>query len=176
MSFLVFLSRCMIPLLVFSVTGYGILKKIPVYDSFIRGAMDGIRTTVKLIPTLIGLMTAAGVLGASGFLTLLSEQLGKLLDGEIFPAPLLPLALVRMFSNSAAAGLLLDLYKEYGTDSRISWTASLMMSSCETIFYTMSIYFMTARITKTRYTLPGALLATLGGIGASLMLSKVFYG
>ena len=103
MSFLVFLSRCMIPLLVFSVTGYGILKKIPVYDSFIRGAMDGIRTTVKLIPTLIGLMTAAGVLGASGFLTLLSEQLGKLLDGEIFPAPLLPLALVRMFSNSAAA-------------------------------------------------------------------------
>ena len=81
-----------------------------------------------------------------------------------------------MFSNSAAAGLLLDLYKEYGTDSRISWTASLMMSSCETIFYTMSIYFMTARITKTRYTLPGALLATLGGIGASLMLSKVFYG
>ena len=86
MSFLVFLSRCMIPLLVFSVTGYGILKKIPVYDSFIRGAMDGIRTTVKLIPTLIGLMTAAGVLGASGFLTLLSEQLGKLLDGEFFPA------------------------------------------------------------------------------------------
>ena len=66
MSFLVFLSRCMIPLLVFSVTGYGILKKIPVYDSFIRGAMDGIRTTVKLIPTLIGLMTAAGVLGGLG--------------------------------------------------------------------------------------------------------------
>lgn len=176
MSFLVFLSQCILPLLILYIAGYGLLKKIPVYDSFVRGAMEGVKTTVKLIPTLVGLMTGVGVLSASGFLDFLSELLGKFIDGRIFPAPLLPLALVRMFSNSAATGLLLELYKEYGTDSRISWTASLMMSSCETIFYTMSIYFMTVRITKTRYTLPGALLATLGGIGASVILSNLLCG
>ena len=76
-----------------------------------------------------------------------------------------------MFSSSAATGLLLDIFKEYGTDSNIGLTASLMMCCTETVFYTMSIYFMTAGIRKTRHTLCGALLATLAGIAASVLLA-----
>ena len=76
----------------------------------------------------------------------------------------------KMFSSSAATGLLLDLYKEYGTDSYIGKVASISMSCTETIFYTMSVYFMTARVSKTRYTLAGALLATAGGLAASVVL------
>ena len=78
-----------------------------------------------------------------------------------------------MFSSSAASGLLLDIYKQYGTDSRAGLIASLLLSSTETIFYTMSIYFVAAKVTKTRYTLAGALLATLGGTVASVVLGNL---
>ena len=88
-----------------------------------------------------------------------------------FPSELLPLTVVKMFSSSAATGLLLDLYKEYGADSMLGKIASIMMSSTETIFYTMSVYFMTAKIKKSRYTLAGALLATLAGTVASIVLA-----
>ena len=79
--------------------------------------------------------------------------------------------IVKMFSSSASTGLLLDIFKKYGTDSYSGLVASLVLSSTETIFYTMSIYFMTAKVTKTRYTLTGALLATAAGTGASMILA-----
>ena len=88
-----------------------------------------------------------------------------------FPGELVPLSIVKMFSSSAASGLLVDLYKTYGTDSRIGLIASLSMSCTETIFYTMSVYFMTARIRHTRYVLPGAVLATFAGLAASVLLA-----
>lgn len=77
-----------------------------------------------------------------------------------------------MFSSSAATGLLLDLYKEFGTDSLIGLIASISMSCTETIFYTMSVYFMTAKIKNSRYTLTGALIATFAGLAASVVLSQ----
>ena len=77
-----------------------------------------------------------------------------------------------MFSSSAATGLLLDIYQQYGTDSQTGMIASLMMSSTETIFYTMSIYFMTAKVKKTRWTLAGALLSTFAGTAASIWLGS----
>jgi spore maturation protein B len=76
-----------------------------------------------------------------------------------------------MFSSSAATGLLLDIYKQHGTDSYLGLSASIMLSSTETIFYTMSIYFMTAKVTKTRFTLPGALLTTIVGVISSIILA-----
>lgn len=86
-------------------------------------------------------------------------------------AKLAPIALVRMFSNSAATGLLLDLFQSSGADSYVGRAAAIMMSSTETVFYTMSIYFVTAKVTKTRYTLFGALLASLAGMISSVFLA-----
>lgn len=114
---------------------------------------------------------AVGILRASGFLDFLSEIIGKMTAYVGFPSQLVPLAIVRMFSSSAATGLVLDIFKEYGTDSRIGLIASIMMSCTETIFYTMSVYFMAAKVRKTRYTLAGALAATLAGIMASVWLA-----
>ena len=88
-----------------------------------------------------------------------------------FPAELLPISIVKMFSSSAATGLLLDLYKTHGTDSYVGIAASIMLSSTETIFYTMAIYFMSVKVKKTRYTLAGALVAAVAGILASLFLT-----
>ena len=162
MKVFLYLSDFIVPLMIFGIICYGITMKIPVYDTFVKGAKDGFLTVIKIMPTMVGLMVAVGVLRASGFL----EYIG-------FPGELVPLTIVKMFSSSAATGLLLDVYKEYGTDSYLGLVASISMSCTETIFYTMSVYFMTAKVTKTRYTLPGALLATLAGLAASVVLGGV---
>lgn len=171
MQFVLYLSQFIIPFLIFYVVGCGLLARVPVYDSFIRGATGGLKTVINIVPTLIGLMVATGILRASGFLDFVGALLENAAAGSAFPASLVPLAILRMFSSSAATGLLLDIYKEYGTDSGVGLIASLMMCCTETIFYTMSIYFMTAGIKKTRHTLHGALLATLSGIAASVVLA-----
>ena len=171
MSFLLYISDLIVPLIILGIVSYGISMKIPVYDEFVKGAKKGFGTVIKIMPTLIGLMVAVGILRASGFLNFLANIIGRVTVYIGFPAELVPLTIVKMFSSSAATGLLLDLYKEYGTDSRIGLIASIMMSSTETIFYTMSVYFMTAKIKKTRYTLAGALIATLAGTVASIWLA-----
>lgn len=171
MKILLFLSEVTIPLIIFYIVAFGILQKVKVYESFITGAAAGLKTVVKILPTLIGLMVAVGILRGSGFLDMIGRYLGKITDTLGFPAPLVPLVFVRMFSSSAATGLALDIFKEYGADSRIGFIASIMLSCTETIFYTMSVYFMTAKITKTRYTLAGALLATFAGIAVSVALA-----
>lgn len=170
MRFLYYLSDSMIPLVLIFVTGYGLLQKVDIFDAFIEGAVDGFRTVYKILPTLIGLMIAIGVLRESGALEDVTTWIAPLTSRFHFPSELVPLVTVKMFSSSAATSLLLDIYKQFGTDSRLGILASVLMSCSETIFYTMSVYFMTAKVTKTRYTLAGALFATLVGIVASVLL------
>ena len=164
MKILLFLSDAIIPLLIFSIVGYGLMAKQNVYDDFIDGAKDGFHTVIQIMPTLIGLMIGVGILRASGFLDFISKLIAPLTE-------LVPVTVVKMFSSSAATGLVLDIFKEYGTDSLIGTMTSLMMSSTETIFYTMSVYFMAVKVSKSRWTLAGALLATLGGTVASVVLA-----
>ena len=171
MNILVTISNMIIPLVIFYVVAMGILNKQDVYSDFIEGAEDGFKTVVKIMPTLVGLMMGVGILRASGFLNMLSELIKPVTSLVGFPGELLPLAIVKMFSSSAATGVALDIFKEYGTDSRIGLIASVMMSCTETIFYTMSVYFLAAKVTKTGYTLKGALLATLSGVLASVVLA-----
>ena len=161
MSFLLFLSGILVPLLLFYIVGFGVLSRRPVFDDFLRGAADGIRTVAGILPTLVGLMTAVGVLRASGFLASLLS----------IPAPLVPLLLVRLVSNSAAVGLLLDLFRQYGADSFTGMAASILMSSTETVFYCVSVYFGSVGVTRTRYTLAGALTATAAATAAAIFLA-----
>lgn len=175
MQLFLYISDFIVPFMILAIVVYGVLMKVDVYDTFIKGAKSGFMTVIKIMPTLIGLMVAVGVLRASGFLDFLAEWIGKVTSPLGFPGELVPLTLVKMFSSSAATGLLLDLYKEHGTDSFIGLVASISMSCTETIFYTMSVYFMTAKVTKTRYTLSGALLATLAGMIASVILGGLMW-
>lgn len=171
MSVLANISNILIPLIIFYIVAYGITAKVEVYEEFIKGAKDGLMTVVNIMPTLIGLMVAVGVLRASGFLDFIGGLFGQLTEQIGFPGELVPLSLIKMFSSSAATGLVLDIFKKYGTDSGMGLITSLMMSCTETIFYTMSVYFMAAKVTKTKYTLTGALLSTLAGTVASVILA-----
>lgn len=173
MKGILFLSDAMIPLLIFCIVGYGLLSHHNIYEEFIEGARDGFQTVIGIMPTLIGLMVAVGILRASGFLEFVAGLFANITEPLGFPSELLPVTLVKMFSSSAATGLLLDIFKEYGADSLLGRMASIMMSSTETIFYTMSVYFMSVKIRKSRYTLAGALLATLAGTVASVVLARM---
>lgn len=170
MNLLIYIPDFIVPFIILSIVVYGLLSGINVYDTFIQGARSGFLTVIRLMSTLIGLMAATGILRASGFLDLLADFIGQFSSLAGFPGELVPLTIVRMFSSSAATGLLLDIYENYGTDSRIGLIASVSMCCTETIFYTMSVYFMTAGIRKSRYTLAGALIATFAGLAASVLL------
>ena len=176
MKILLYLSEWLLPLLIFYIIGFGILSKRQVLDDFLKGAREGIKTVAEILPTLVGLMTAVGVLRASGFLEAMSELLRDVTRNINIPTELVPVVLVRMVSNSAAVSLVLDIFNIHGPDSEIGIIASIVLGSTETIFYTMSVYFMSARIGKTRWTLPGALLTTAAGVVVSIFIGKIYCG
>lgn len=156
MNILMYISDYLVPFIVLSIVVYGVMNGVNVYESFIKGAKSGFLTVIRLMPTLIGLMAAVGILRASGFLDFIADAIGQFSGLIGFPGELVPLTVVKMFSSSAATGLLLDIFKEFGTDSRIGLIASISLCCTETIFYTMSVYFMTAGVKHSRYTLAGA--------------------
>ena len=168
------LSNIIIPVIIFYIVAYGLAAKSNVYEDFIKGARDGFHTVIQIMPTLIGLMVAVGVLRASGFL----DFIGSLFSGAAsrlgFSSELVPLMLIKMFSSSAATGLVLDIFKKHGPDSLIGLTTSIMMSCTETVFYCISIYFGSVQVTRTRYTVPGALIATAAGVAASIWLAGYY--
>ena len=164
------MSDYIIPILLLVITGYALLSKRHVYDDFINGAEDGIKTVFKIMPTLIGLMVAVGVLRASGLMEVIAGLIAPVTKPLGFPSELVPLVIVKAFSSSAATRLLLDIFERFGPDSFTGELASVILSCTETIFYTMAVYFMSVGIKKTRYTLAGALFTTLVGIIVSTIL------
>ena len=119
MDILIYISDYIVPFIILSIVVYGIINGVNVYGSFIKGAKSGFLTVIRLMPTLIGLMAAVGILRASGFLDFIADVIGQFSGMIGFPGELVPLTIVKMFSSSAATGLLLDIFKEFGTDSRI---------------------------------------------------------
>lgn len=175
MRFLIYISDYIMPFLFFYIIGFGLLMKTNIFDEFIQGAKDGFKVVFDILPTLIGLMVAIGILRASGTLTIVSDFLKPLTDLLHFPSQLVPVAIIKMFSSSAATSLVLDIFKEYGPDSYLGRLVSVMMSSTETIFYTLAVYFMAAGVKKTRYTLLGCILTTLTGIIVSVIMTKLVF-
>ena len=175
MKFILYLSDYMIPLVILYIVGYAVLQRCPVYDLFVTGAKEGMKTVAGILPTLVGLMMAVGILRSSGAMDYVAEALSPVLSRTGLPAAVVPLIIVKMFSSSAASSLLLDLFKTFGPDSLEGILGSILLSCTETIFYTMSVYFMAAKVTKTRYTLAGALMTTVVGIVASVIITGLLF-
>ena len=176
MAILLGISDWMIPCIMVGIIIYGLLKEVNTYESFIEGATEGLKVVVDILPTLVGLMIAVGMLRASGALTGLARLFAPLISWSNFPPELIPVALMRTFSSSAATGLIIDLFKTYGPDSFMGRLVSIMFGCTETIFYTMSVYFMTIKVKKSRYTLAGALFSSLIGIIVAYILTVQFFG
>ena len=175
MSVLLTISDFLIPVTVLFIVVFGCLQKVDIYEVFLEGAKEGLQTVVDILPTLIGLIMAVEVVRAGGLLDILVEWIRPGADAIGFPAELAPLSIVRLISSSAATGLLTDLFAAYGPDSYLGRVASVMMSCTETVFYTMSLYFLSVGIHRTRWTLPCALLANVVGVFAAVWLVEVVF-
>lgn len=155
----------------------GVVRKVDVYDALIVGAGDGLSVLIRIVPPMIGLLTAVYMLRASGALELAANALGPLLIRLGIPPETVALLLVRPISGSAALGVGAELISTYGPDSLIGRTAAVMLGSSETTFYTVAVYFGAAGITKTRYAVPAALCADLAAFMAAAWAVRIlFYG
>jgi spore maturation protein B len=162
-----------IPIIIFAIILYGLKEKVDVFTVFIQGALEGMKIALSIAPTLVGLFIAVGIAKDSGTLDIITKILMPAAKLIHTPAPVLPVIITKLFSSGSAASLMINIFEEYGPDSLEGFTASLILSSTESVFYTMSVFLMAAKITKSRYTLPGALLCVLSGVIASIILANL---
>lgn len=163
-----------VPVIVAFILCYGLFRRVNVFDVFIRGAMDGAKVAVSILPALIGLLTCVAMFRASGaldFLIALARPVAQVLG---FPEELLPLALLRPISGSGGIAILQDILSTYGADSFIGQVASVLDGSAETTFYTIAVYYTSVGVQNTRYTLPAALVADLAGFLLSAVAVRLW--
>ena len=162
--------------LILAVTAVAALhKKENAYDVLTDGAREGFQMLKTIAPSLVVLLSAVGMLRASGALEALSVLLSPVLKALGIPAETVLLMLVRPISGSAALAIGAELIAAHGPDSPVGRTAAVMLGSTETTFYTISVYFGAWGITKTRYAVPAALIADLAGFLAASWSVRLFY-
>ena len=116
-----------------------------------------------------------GVLRAARVFDYIGRLLEPVIEKLAMAPEVLSLIFIKLFSSTAATGLMLDIFTEYGVDSRNGWLSALVLSCTESCIYTMSVYFMSQKITKTRWTLAGALTAAMVGVAASIFFTELMY-
>lgn len=166
----------LVPFLMLAVALFGLYKKVDLWDALVQGAGDGLGVLLRIVPALIGLMTAVYMLRASGALELAGQALEPALHFVGIPAEVIGLLLVRPVSGSAALGVGAELISTYGPDSLVGRTAAVMLGSTETTFYTVAVYFGAAKVSKTRYAIPAALCADLVGFVAAAWAVRLVFG
>ena len=174
MKLISYLSMFLIPLVIFYIIVYALLQKKPVFELFLKGAKQGLITVMEIAPSIIGLLVAVGIFRNSGALDLICKAFAPLKNILPFPIEVIPLAILKMFSSSGANALLFDIFKNYGTDSYIGFTASILLCCTETLFYTISIYFTSVQIKKTRWVIPAGIFLALVSLILSAWVAQVF--
>ncbi len=160
-------SSYLVPLLLAFTALFALGKKVNVYDALTRGAEEGLTILLRILPALVGLMTAVYMLRASGAMELLGGLLAPLLTRLGIPPETAALLFIRPVSGSGALAIGSELMAEHGPDSYIGRVAAVMLGSTETTFYTIAVYFGSAGIRRTRYAVPAALIADLTGFMAA---------
>lgn len=170
------LLQMVVPLVMAGVALWGMRRRVDVYDALVQGAGEGLGVMVKIVPAMIGLMTAVYMLRASGLLEALGDALSPVLTRLGIPPETIGLLLVRPVSGNAALGVGSELIATYGADSLIGRTAAVMLGSTETTFYTVAVYFGAAGIKKTRHALPAALCADVTAFLVAAWATRLWFG
>ncbi|MCR4419006.1 MAG: spore maturation protein [Clostridia bacterium] len=160
------------PLLFLVIALVGWIRRVKLYEAFVQGAEQGFVTAVRIIPYLVGMMTAISVFRASGAMDLCARLLAPVLQPLGIPAEVLPLALMRPLSGGAALGVAADLIRTYGPDSFLGRLASVMQGSTDTTFYVLSVYFGSVGITRYRYAVALGLTADVVSFLAAVVICR----
>ncbi|WP_026893601.1 spore maturation protein [Clostridiisalibacter paucivorans] len=170
------LSIAVLPILITIILVHGYIMDIKIYDKFVEGAKEGIKTSIKIMPYLLALFIAVGMFRDIGFMEILTDILYPIVKPFNIPKGVIPLAIIRPISGSGALTVVKDITHFFGPDSLEGRVAATMMGSAETIFYTMAVYFGAIGIKKTRYTLWIALLSHIAAVLSAVWICKVFFG
>ena len=165
----------LIPILIALILLFGFLRKVPLFDTFLEGAKEGMKSTVSIAPALIGLITAVTMLKASGALDLFTAAIRPAAAFLGLPPEVMPLTLLRPVSGSGSIAILDQIFATCGPDSFAGRVASVMMGSTETTFYAIAVYFGAVGIKKTRHTIPAAITADTASFFISTLAVRLFF-
>lgn len=154
---------------------HGLIENKKVYEIFCNGAKDGIKVTLKMFPTLIGIFLAINVLNSSGLLDFIVGKLIRVTSIFNVPAEIIPLSIIRSISGSASIAMGTDLMEKFGVDSKIGMMAGTIMGSSETTLYVTSIYLSQVKSSKSKKILIPALIADLSSIITAIIFLNVTY-
>lgn len=172
------ISSLIIVSVIISFLVLGLIKKIPLFETFIEGAKEGFETSIKIIPYLIAILVAIGMFRSSGTLDYLTQGIAWMVMTAGFNSDFvdaLPVALLKPLSGGAAKGMMIETIKTYGPDSFTGRLASIFRGCTETTFYILAVYFGSVNIRKTRYALTVGLLADLVGVAAGIWVAYLFF-
>lgn len=170
------ISVWVVPTLIVGFVGFGWVRGVAVYESFVKGAREGFDIAVMIIPYLVAILTSIGMLRASGALGAFVNAVSPITAAIGLPAEALPMAILRPLSGSGAMGVMLDTMKESGPDSYVGYLVSTFQGSTETTFYVLAVYFGAVGIKRIRHSLAAALTADVVGILAAVFICSVLYG
>jgi len=170
------ISAWAVPLLLAGVPLLAVARRVKVFPAFVEGAKGGFETAVRVIPPLVAVFVALGMLRASGAMDAAAAALAPVTDRLGIPASVLPLVLVRPLSGGAALGVVGDVLRAEGPQSYAGRLASVMAGSTETTFYVLAVYLGTVGVTRYRQALSAALLADLAGFAAAVVVVTWVFG
>ncbi|MBM7661175.1 spore maturation protein B [Bacillus mesophilus] len=176
MSIISTVSLWLIPLIIGFILLYGTFKKVPTYESFVEGGKDGLNIAFSIIPYLVGMLVAISIFRASGAMEYFTGLMKPFFTMIGIPVEIVPLALIRPISGTAALGLTSDIISTYGPDSFLGRLASTLQGSTDTTFYVLTVYFGAVGIKKMGDALKIGLLADLVGIIAALVVVTLVFG
>lgn len=166
------ISVFFIPGLLTLVIGYGLAHGAPVYDHFISGAKDGLKSAVEILPFIIAIFVGIDALTSSGALEFLEQCLSPVFLKLGIPKELASLILLRPVSGSGSLVVVEKIVTQYGADSFVGRCASVMAGSCETVFYVMAVYFGATRVKRVRHALAVGVIGYAAGIFASVLVCR----
>lgn len=169
------MSNYILPIVIFLIVIYGVIKKCNVYDSFIKGAKEGLQIGITIFPSILAIIFSSRILISSGFIEFLLATLTPILKFISFPIEIFPMAILRPISGNASLALMIDIFSKYGVDSFLGFLASTLQGSTDTTLYVISLYFGTIGIKRIKHTLFAALLVDLIGIISAIILTNIIF-
>lgn len=170
------ISLWLIPLLIGFILLHGTWKRVPTYETFVEGGKEGIKIAVSIIPFLVGMLVSIYIFRASGALEFFVNLIRPALELIGVPPEIVPLAIIRPISGTAALGMTSDLIAAHGPDSFIGRLASVVQGSTDTTFYILTVYFGAVGIKKMGDSLKIGLMADAVGIISSIVIVSIFFG
>lgn len=170
------ISMWAIPVMIAFIPLYAAFRKVPVYETFVDGAKDGFDTAVRIIPHLVGMMTAISIFRASGALDMFVSAVQPLLDSVGIPGEVLPLGILRTITGAGSLAYATDLIQEHGPDSLIGRIASTIQGSTDTTLYVITVYFGAVGIRNARYAIKVGLFSDLVGFVTAIAICMLVFG